>query len=228
MAYLFAPADVTTVPVDGSDDVFPVNRIFCIGKNYADHVREMGSDPASTPPCIFMKPANCLKVGDGDLAYPSATQDLHYEGELVVALGAGGKDLDRAAIEAAIFGYACGLDMTRRDVQGDLKERRLPWDMGKSFDDCAAISAIRPKAACGTPADTNLQLSVNDTVRQNDTTAKMIWPAIDALVHLSTLIELKAGDLLYTGTPEGVGAVVRGDRMDLVIENVGSLSVTLK
>ena len=228
MAYLFAPADPTTVPVTGRDEVFPVNRIFCIGKNYADHVREMGSDPASTPPCIFMKPATCLKVGDGELAYPSATQDLHYEGELVVALAKGGKNLDRAAIEDAIFGYACGLDMTRRDVQSDLKDRRLPWDMAKSFDDCAAISPIRPKAECGTPADTNLKLSVNGDVRQNDTTAKMIWPAIDALVHLSTLIELRAGDLLYTGTPEGVGAVARGDRMDVVIENVGSLSVTLK
>ncbi|PKR55741.1 fumarylacetoacetate hydrolase family protein [Thalassospira marina] len=228
MAYLFAPADATTVPVEGSDDVFPVNRIFCIGKNYADHVREMGSDPASTPPCIFMKPADTLKVGDGDLSYPSATEDLHYEGELVVALAKGGKNLDRASVEEAIFGYACGLDMTRRDVQSGLKERRLPWDMAKSFDDCAAISAIRPKAECGTPADANLKLSVNGDVRQNDTTAKMIWPAIDALVHLSTLIELKAGDLLYTGTPEGVGAVARGDWMDVVIENVGSLSVTLK
>lgn len=228
MTYVFPPQNPVTVPVAGSDDAFPVNRIFCIGKNYADHVREMGSDPASTPPCFFMKPADCLKVGDGEIAYPSATDDLHYEGELVVALGAGGKDLDRDAIEAAIFGYAVGLDMTRRDVQGGLKERRLPWDMGKSFDDCAVISAIRPKAECGTPADTNLKLSVNGTVKQNDTTAKMVWPAIDALVHLSTLIELKPGDLLYTGTPEGVGPVGRGDRMDVAIENIGTLAITVK
>ncbi|HAY48449.1 MAG TPA: fumarylacetoacetate hydrolase, partial [Thalassospira sp.] len=113
-------------PVTGSDQVFPVNRIFCIGKNYAEHVREMGSDPSDTPPCVFMKPADCLVVGDGDLPYPSATDDLHYEGELVVALSKGGKDLDRAAVEDAIFGYAAGLDMTRRDVQAGLKERRLP------------------------------------------------------------------------------------------------------
>jgi len=228
MNFVFPAATPVTVPVQNSDQLFPVNRIFCIGKNYADHVREMGSDPADTPPCIFMKPTDCLKVGNGDLAYPSGTEDLHYEGELVVALGAGGKNLDRAAVEAAIFGYAAGLDMTRRDVQAGLKDRRLPWDMAKSFDDCAAISAIRPKADAGNPQATNLKLSVNGTVKQDDTTAKMIWPMVDALVHLSTLIELKAGDLLFTGTPEGVGQVVRGDRMDVVIADVAELSVTLK
>ncbi|WP_430473063.1 fumarylacetoacetate hydrolase family protein [Thalassospira lucentensis] len=228
MGMIFQPADVTTVPVQDSDQLFPVNRIFCIGKNYADHVREMGSDPSDTPPCVFMKPTNCLVVGNGDLPYPSATDDLHYEGELVVALSKGGKDLDRDAVEDAIFGYAAGLDMTRRDVQADLKERRLPWDMAKSFDGCAAISAIKPKSDAGNPHATNLKLSVNGTVRQDDTTAKMIWPIVDALVHLSTLIELKPGDLLFTGTPEGVGQVVRGDRMDVVIADVADLSVTLK
>ena len=228
MRSVFEPAQHITVPVTGSDQVFPVNRIFCIGKNYAEHVREMGSDPSDTPPCVFMKPADCLVVGDGDLPYPSATDDLHYEGELVVALSKGCKDLDRAAVEDAIFGYAAGLDMTRRDVQAGLKERRLPWDMAKSFDGCAAISEIKPKADAGNPHATNLKLSVNGDVRQNDTTAKMIWPVVDALVHLSTLIELKPGDLLFTGTPEGVGQVVRGDRMDLVIADVAELSVTLK
>lgn len=228
MALLFSPAEPTCIPVSNSGDVFPVNRIFCIGKNYADHVREMGSDPADTPPCIFMKPADCLVVGSGDLPYPSATEDLHYEGELVVALSKGGKDLDRSAVEDAIFGYAAGLDMTRRDVQAGLKERRLPWDMAKSFDGCAAISPIRPKADAGNPQETNLKLSVNGKVRQDDTTAKMIWPTVDALVYLSSLIELKPGDLLFTGTPEGVGQVVRGDRMDLEIAGVGELSVTLK
>ncbi len=228
MSLIFAASEPTTIPVQNSDDVFPVNRIFCIGKNYADHVREMGSDPSDTPPCVFMKPTDCLIVGNGDLPYPSATEDLHYEGELVVALSKGGKDLDRAAVEDAIFGYAAGLDMTRRDVQADLKERRLPWDMAKSFDGCAVISPIKVKADAGNPHATNLKLSVNGTARQNDTTAKMIWPVVDALVHLSTLIELKAGDLLFTGTPEGVGQVVRGDRMDLEIANVAELSVTLK
>lgn len=228
MSLIFAAPEPTTIPVQNSDDVFPVNRIFCIGKNYADHVREMGSDPSDTPPCVFMKPTDCLIVGNGDLAYPSATQDLHYEGELVVALSKGGKDLDRAAVEDAIFGYAAGLDMTRRDVQADLKERRLPWDMAKSFDGCAVVSPIKPKADAGNPHATNLKLSVNGDVRQNDTTAKMIWPVVDALMHLSTLIELKAGDLLFTGTPEGVGQVVRGDRMDLEITDVAELSVTLK
>ena len=228
MSLIFAAPEPKTIPVQNSDDVFPVNRIFCIGKNYDDHVREMGSDPSDTPPCVFMKPTDCLIVGNGDLAYPSATQDLHYEGELVVALSKGGKDLDRAAVEDAIFGYAAGLDMTRRDVQADLKERRLPWDMAKSFDGCALVSSIKPKADAGNPHATNLKLSVNGDVRQNDTTAKMIWPVVDALVHLSTLIELKAGDLLFTGTPKGVGQVVRGDRMDLEITDVAELSVTLK
>lgn len=228
MSLIFAAPEPKTIPVQNSDDVFPVNRIFCIGKNYADHVREMGSDPSDTPPCVFMKPTDCLIVGNGDLAYPSATQDLHYEGELVVALSKGGKDLDRAAVEDAIFGYAAGLDMTRRDVQADLKERRLPWDMAKSFDGCALVSSIKPKADAGNPHATNLKLSVNGDVRQNDTTAKMIWPVVDALVHLSTLIELKAGDLLFTGTPKGVGQVVHGDRMDLEITDVAELSVTLK
>ncbi|WP_417828871.1 fumarylacetoacetate hydrolase family protein [Thalassospira sp.] len=228
MSLIFDAPVPTTIPVQGTDDVFPVNRIFCIGKNYAEHVREMGSDPSDTPPCVFMKPTDCLVVGNGDLPYPSATEDLHYEGELVAALSKGGKDLDRAAVEDAIFGYAAGLDMTRRDVQAGLKERRLPWDMAKSFDGCAAISAIQPKADAGNPHATNLKLSVNGDVRQNDTTAKMIWPVVDALMHLSTLIELKPGDLLFTGTPEGVGQVSRGDRMDLVIADVAELSVTLK
>lgn len=228
MSLIFDAPAPTTIPVQGTDDVFPVNRIFCIGKNYAEHVREMGSDPSDTPPCVFMKPTDCLVVGNGDLSYPSGTEDLHYEGELVAALSKGGKDLDRAAVEDAIFGYAAGLDMTRRDVQAGLKDRRLPWDMAKSFDGCAAISTIKPKADAGNPHATNLKLSVNGDVRQNDTTAKMIWPVVDALVHLSTLIELKPGDLLFTGTPEGVGQVVRGDRMDLVIADVAELSVTLK
>lgn len=228
MSLIFDAPKPITIPVQGTDDFFPVNRIFCIGKNYADHVREMGSDPSDTPPCVFMKPTDCLVVGSGDLPYPSATEDLHYEGELVAALSKGGKDMDRAAVEDAIFGYAAGLDMTRRDVQAGLKERRLPWDMAKSFDGSAAISAIQPKANAGNPHATNLKLSVNGDVRQDDTTAKMIWPVVDALVHLSTLIELKPGDLLFTGTPEGVGQVVRGDRMDLVIADVAELSVTLK
>jgi|TARA_Y100000782_G_scaffold25284_1_gene27931 fumarylpyruvate hydrolase len=228
MSLIFDAPAPTTIPVQGADDFFPVNRIFCIGKNYADHVREMGSDPSDTPPCVFMKPTDCLVVGNGDLPYPSGTEDLHYEGELVAALSKGGKDLDRAAVEDAIFGYAAGLDMTRRDVQAGLKERRLPWDMAKSFDGCAAISAIQPKADAGHPHATNLKLSVNGDVRQNDTTAKMIWPVVDALMHLSTLIELKPGDLLFTGTPEGVGQVVRGDRIDLAIAEVAELSVTLK
>lgn len=228
MTFLFDPAKPVSVPVLNSELLFPVNRIFCIGKNYADHVREMGSEPSEVPPCFFMKPANCLKVGDGDLGYPPATEDLHYEGELVVALAKGGKNLDRAAIEDAIFGYGAGLDMTRRDIQGDLKERRLPWEMGKSFDDCAVISALRPKEQCENPEDTRLTLSVDGEVRQDDTTAKMIWPAIDALVHLSTLITLCPGDLLYTGTPKGVGAVTRSQRIDLSIDGIASLSVTLK
>jgi len=121
MSLIFDAPAPTTIPVQGTDDVFPVNRIFCIGKNYAEHVREMGSDPSDTPPCVFMKPTDCLVVGNGDLSYPSGTEDLHYEGELVAALSKGGKDLDRAAVEDAIFGYAAGLDMTRRDVQAGLK-----------------------------------------------------------------------------------------------------------
>lgn len=228
MGLIFPAAEPTTIPIANSDDRFAVNRIFCIGKNYAEHVREMGSDPSDTPPCIFMKPSDCLVVGDGDLPYPSATDDLHYEGELVVALSRGGKDMDRAAVEEAIFGYAAGLDMTRRDVQAGLKERRLPWDMAKSFDGCAAVSPIKPKLDAGNPHATNLKLSVNGKVRQDDTTAKMIWPVVDALVYLSSLIELKPGDILFTGTPEGVGKVVRGDQMDVVIADVAELSVTLK
>ncbi|WP_417803918.1 fumarylacetoacetate hydrolase family protein [Thalassospira lucentensis] len=228
MGLIFPAAEPTTIPITNSDERFAVNRIFCIGKNYAEHVREMGSDPSDTPPCIFMKPSDCLVVGDGDLPYPSATDDLHYEGELVVALSRGGKDMDRAAVEEAIFGYAAGLDMTRRDVQAGLKERRLPWDMAKSFDGCAAVSPIKPKLDAGNPHETNLKLSVNGKVRQDDTTAKMIWPVVDALVYLSSLIELKPGDILFTGTPEGVGQVVRGDQMDVVIADVAELSVTLK
>ena len=200
-----------TVPVQGSDRPFPVRRILCVGRNYAAHRREMGGDDRD-PPFFFSKPADAVVPPGADLPYPSATSDLHHEIELVVALGEGG----------SIFGYAVGVDLTRRDLQNGFKAKGQPWDAAKGFDASAPVSAIVP--AIGIVPRGRITLGVNGETRQDGQVADMIWSVEEILVEAGKLWKLEAGDLVFTGTPEGVGPLARGDRVEGSVEGVGSLS----
>ena len=200
-----------TVPVQGSDLAFPVRRILCVGRNYAAHAREMGADTRE-PPFFFSKPADAVVLPGADVAYPSATSDLHHEIELVVAIGDGG----------AIFGFAVGVDLTRRDLQNGFKAKGQPWDAAKGFDASAPISAIVPKTGA-IPAG-RIALSINGAVKQDGEIADMIWSVEEILVEAGKLWSLEAGDLIFTGTPEGVGPIARGDLVEGSVEGVGSLS----
>jgi fumarylpyruvate hydrolase len=214
------------VPVAGSDAQFPVRRIFCVGRNYAEHAREMGGNPEREPPFFFMKPADAI-VTNGRMDYPSRTADLQHEIELVVALARGGRDIPSAAALDCVFGYAVGLDMTRRDVQAELKAKGRSWEMGKAFDQSAPISSIVPASRIGHPARGAITLKVNSQLRQHGDLADMIWPVADIIANLSGYVTLAPGDLIFTGTPAGVGRVERGDRLEGAVEGVGALSVTI-
>jgi fumarylpyruvate hydrolase len=217
---------VPAVPVAGSAALFPVRRIYCVGRNYAEHAREMGGNPEREPPFFFMKPAEAI-VTDGRMAYPSRTADLQHEVELVVALARGGRDIPAAAALDCVFGYAVGLDMTRRDIQGELKAKGRSWEMGKAFDQSAPISSIVPAERIGHPQRGAITLKVNSQSRQHGDLADMIWPVADIIANLSGYVTLLPGDLIFTGTPAGVGRVEAGDRLEGAIEGVGALSVTI-
>jgi fumarylpyruvate hydrolase len=207
-----------------SAERFPVRRIFCVGKNYADHAREMGGDPTREPPFFFSKPADALVPGTGDIAMPPRTANLHHEIELVVALGAGGVDVPADRALDLVFGYAVGNDLTRRDLQADARADGRPWDMAKGFDHSAVLSPIRPVADVGHPASARIWLTVNGEARQDGDVADMIWPVADIIAGLSTYVELKAGDLIYTGTPAGVGRIVAGDRVEGGVDGIGAIA----
>jgi fumarylpyruvate hydrolase len=211
--FVIAPPIQAFVPVSGGGR-FAVRRIFCVGRNYADHAREMGGDPTREAPFFFTKPADALLVGGADLPYPSETQDLHFELELVVALGVGGRNIAADAAISHIYGYAVGLDMTRRDLQNAAKKAGRPWDMAKGFDHSAPIGELVPMSVCGPLARGPIELTVNGVMRQRSDLDKMIWSIPETIATLSTLVRLAPGDLIFTGTPEGVGAVVRGDVME--------------
>jgi fumarylpyruvate hydrolase len=214
-----------TLPIDGTDALFPVTRVFCVGRNYADHAVEMGHDPNREPPFFFMKPATAVVPNGGSLSFPVATDDLHHEIELVVALGTGGAGV---AVERAlelVFGYGVGLDMTRRDIQSKAKDMGRPWDMGKGFDLSAPISALRSAEAIGHPSAGSIWLNVNGERRQEGDLAQQIWKVPEAIAYLSTLVELRPGDVIMTGTPAGVGRVVAGDVLEGGVEGVGELRV---
>lgn len=211
MQYLFPPPQLPAVPVADSDQLFPVHRIYCVGKNYADHIREMGSDPAREPPCFFLKPADSV-VTNGRMPYPPGTRNLHYEGELVLAIGRGGNDIAPEQALAHVYGFALGLDMTRRDLQTAASGLGQPWDTGKSFDYCAPMAAITPGQTV--PAG-RLQLWVNGKLRQDAELVAMIWQPHEIISQLSRLYTLQPGDLIFTGTPAGVGAVLPGDHIEL-------------
>jgi fumarylpyruvate hydrolase len=222
--------EVPSVAVQGTSARFPVRRIYCVGRNYAEHAREMG-DSGREPPFFFSKPADAVlsvaEGAEGVLPYPPLTQDLHPEVELVAALGSGGRDLTPEQAAACVWGYAIGLDMTRRDLQAAAKKAGRPWETGKAFDYSAPIGPLHPAASTGALAKGAITLSVNGLPRQSGDLSDMIWSVPEAIAYLSTLFELRAGDLIYTGTPAGVGAVVSGDRLEGAIEGLGTLRVRI-
>ncbi|MHC1480895.1 fumarylacetoacetate hydrolase family protein [Frateuria aurantia] len=223
MSYIVAPPAVASLPVVGGAQRFPVRRIFCVGRNYADHAREMGVPADRQQPMFFSKPADAV-VSDGvDVPYPSATQELHHEVEMVVALGAGGRDLTPEQASGLVWGYGVGLDLTRRDLQAEAKARSHPWDAAKGFDHSAPVSALCPASAVEPGPETVISLWVNDELRQQSRLDDMIFNVPELLSHLSKLFELRAGDLLFTGTPAGVGPLQRGDSFHAELQGIARL-----
>lgn len=218
-----APAPVT-LPVQGTEARFPVRRVYCVGRNYAEHAREFGHDPDREPPFFFMKPADTLRT-DGLFPYPPQSQDVHYEIELALMIGSGGRDIPEAQAGDHIFGYATALDMTRRDLQAVAKKAGRPWEAAKSFDHSAPVTEIVPAATAGDLTAAAITLSVNGSLRQQARIGDMIWSAPGIVAQLSQLFELAPGDVILTGTPAGVGAVVPGDVIDGRIEGLPPLSV---
>ena len=215
-----APAQAA-VPVRGGGH-FPVRRIFCVGRNYAAHAREMGHDPDRELPFFFTKPADTLVIHGADMPYPPMTNDLHHEMELVAGLHSGGADITEADALSHVWGYAAGLDMTRRDLQGEAKKLGRPWDMGKGFDHSAPIGEMVPAAGIN-PGQGRIELRVNGAVRQSSDLGLLIWSVAETIAYLSRLVRLEAGDLIFTGTPEGVAACVRGDLLEGMVEGVGTV-----
>ena len=232
MAFVFPPQLPATLPVAGGRDSFPVRRVYCVGRNYADHAREMGAaDQAEgrEPPFFFMKPGDAVVGGTGEIsvAYPSATRNLHHEVELVVALGSGGVNVAVDTARDLVFGYTVGLDLTRRDIQARAKDKGHPWDMGKGFDQSAVAGVLQPVALAGHPAKGRIWLTVNGQPRQDGDLTAMMWKAADIIANLSTSVRLEAGDLIYTGTPAGVGPIVRGDVLAAGVDGVGTLKARI-
>ncbi len=216
---------VPTIPIHGSEAVFPVRRIYCVGRNYADHAREMGMDPSREPPFFFGKPHDVVVPGGGAIAYPPATANLHYEAELVVALSKGGRDIPVAEASGHIFGYAVGIDLTRRDLQARAKDKGQPWDTAKGFDQSAPISPITPVSLCGLREAGAIWLSVNGVEKQRGDLAQMTWNVPEVIAHISGFVALAPGDLIFTGTPAGVGPIVQGDRVRCGIDGLGELEI---
>jgi len=227
ISFVFPPAAPPRVAVAGSDDWFPVRRIYCVGRNYADHAREMGANPEREPPFFFTKPADAVVASGATIAYPLATRNFHHEIELVVAVGREGAALERQTALDCVYGYAVGVDLTRRDLQLAARDSGRPWDAGKGFDQSAPITPIRRSAELGHPTSGAIWLKVNDQLRQNADIAQLIWPVPDVLVHLSRLFVLQPGDLIYTGTPAGVGPLERGDRLTGGIAGIGEIALTI-
>jgi fumarylpyruvate hydrolase len=224
MRFVIAVPKQASVPVKGTHLRFPARRIYCVGRNYNDHVAEMGGIPGRAPPFFFQKPADALLL-DGNFPYPPATRDVHHEVELVVALQSGGRDIVASDAAQHIYGYAVGIDMTRRDLQGEAKKAGRPWEVAKAFDHSAPISEVTPKADIGLLERASISLHVNGAQRQNSNISEMIWTVPEIISELSKLFELHAGDMIFTGTPSGVGPVQPGDRLRAAIERVGELTL---
>jgi|SRR6185369_120805 len=227
MNYAFPLPMVPSVPIAGTDTSFPVRRIYCVGRNYAEHAREMGFDPEREAPFFFTKPADAIVPNGSTIAYALATDNLHHEIELVVALGRGGVHITRDTALSHVYGYAVGIDMTRRDLQLAARDKGRPWDVGKAFDESAPISAIQLASEIGHPESGAIRLSVNGVERQSSDLKLLLWPVADLVVELSRLFELRPGDLIYTGTPAGVGPVRPGDELHGLIERVGEISIRI-
>ena len=221
--YVMDPPARPSLPVIGTDARFAVRRIYCVGRNYAEHAREMGHDPNREPPFFFSKPGDCLLGDDAPISIPARSRDLHHEVELVVALGAGGRDLSPEAALAAVWGQGIGIDLTLRDVQAEAKALRRPWDLSKGFDGAAVCGPLHP---CQTPLQSGeIALFVNGDLRQSGDLAQMIWSIAEQIADLSTWVELKAGDLIYTGTPAGVGKLESGDHVSARISGLGGIDL---
>ncbi|WP_192877791.1 fumarylacetoacetate hydrolase family protein [Paracoccus sp. SY] len=223
--YVFVPEPIPTIPVAGSDKLFPVRRIYCVGRNFADHAIEMGHDPDKEPPFFFQKNPDSIVPPGKDFPYPTETSDVHHEIELVVALKSGGTDIPLDKALDCVFGYGVGLDMTRRDLQGQAKKMGRPWETGKSFEASAPCSAIHPVSEVGHPTQGAIRVEVNGEPRQEGDLNQMIWKVPEMISYLSRLFELRPGDVIFAGTPAGVGAVVRGDVMTGHVEGVDSITV---
>ncbi len=226
--FVFDPAPQPAVAVRGTSALFPARRVYCVGRNYAAHAVEMGHDPDREPPFFLMKTPDALLADGGVFPYPPATSDVHHEIEMVVALGGGGRDVAEADALDLVFGYAVGLDLTRRDLQAEAKRLARPWEVGKAFDHAAPCGAIAPASEIGHPAKGAITLDVNGTRRQTGDLDQMIWTVPEMISCLSRLFELAAGDLIFSGTPSGVGPVVRGDVLRGRIEGVGQLDLTVR
>jgi len=229
MSHVVNPPEIVAVPVYGSSDTFPVRRVYCVGRNYAAHAREMGFDPDREPPFFFCKPTDAVvPVADGatlEVPYPSETSNYHYEIELVAAIGKGGSNIALQDAPSHVWGYAVGLDMTRRDLQMKMREMGRPWEIGKAFDDSAPIGPLYRAQDVGHLEKAGIKLDVNGAVKQSSSIDKLIWSVPETISYLSRFFRLEPGDLIYTGTPEGVGAVVAGDLMVGSVEGLGTLSV---
>jgi fumarylpyruvate hydrolase len=225
--FVITPPAVPALAVAGSDQVFPLRRVFCVGRNYAAHAREMGSDPNREPPFFFTKPADAVIPTGGALPYPPATRELHHEVELVVALGAGGADIPPERALDLVWGYGVGLDLTRRDMQSEAKKIGRPWDMSKGFDASAPCSPLVPAGSTGHPQQGRIWLEVNGEVKQEGDLDEMIWPVADIIATLSRLVTLAPGDLIFTGTPSGVGALEPGDRLRGGVDGVATFEMTV-
>ena len=230
MNYAIPPAEQVSLAVEGSDNRFPVRRIYCVGRNYRAHAIEMGADPDREPPFFFMKPTDAIVENGTTITYPPQTENLHHEIELVVAIGTGGAAIPVADALTHVWGYAVGIDLTRRDIQNEAKKMGRPWDMGKGFDQSAPCTALRPVSEVGHP-DTkdskSIWIKVNGEIKQESTLDLHIWSTAETISYLSSLVALEPGDLIYMGTPEGVAAVMPGDIMEGHIDGVGDLSITI-
>ena len=227
MNSIFPLPQPVVIPIAGCEEVYPVTRIFCVGRNYAAHAREMGFDPDREPPFFFTKWASTIVPNHAEICYPSGTDDFHYEGVLVLAIGSRCHNVLPEDAAAHIFGYGTGLDMTRRDLQIAARKLGRPWDTGKNFEDSAPVAALHPVPAVGALGGRSLELKVNGERRQFATLDQMIWSCAEIVAHLSRLYQLGPGDLIFTGTPEGVGAVQRGDTVSVKIEGLTELTISI-
>jgi fumarylpyruvate hydrolase len=218
---------ITTLAVEGNSGSFPVRRIYCLGRNYRAHVEEMGGDASVKKPLFFMKPRDAIVAGGGDFPYPPRSENVHYEVELVIAVGRGGSNIAEVDALQYVYGYAVGIDMTRRDLQGVASKAGGPWEIGKSFDYSAPCSAIKPASAIGHPDKARIWLRVNNEIRQDSDISRLIWDSAKGISILSSYYRLETGDLIFTGTPAGVGQITRGDVVQAGVEGIGEVRVTV-